>query len=956
MGIGSVKLMQQLRRLATQPRSEAAGDADLLQRFVDGRDEAALAALVSRHGPMVLRVSRRVLGNAHDAEEVFQATFLVLARRAHAIRRRNSLAAWLHGVAHRLARKALAVRLWRQRHEVTCPAPHPADPHGDPLAQLTARELVTVVDAELQRLPEVYRLPVILCCLEGRTQEEAARLLGWTAGSVKGRLERGRARLHKRLVCRGLTLSAALAAVEVARDSAAAAMVAQMVRPTVRSAVAFAARQTATAGGISAQAVALAGELVKSMALAKVKIAAALLIAVGVLATGLLTYRVAPPSSLAVSQQTPAFDLSGGKAARTAAPSPRALPARAPARDANAPIEVRGRVLDPAGHPLAGAALYVGYSIRRFLSDRQALQTTYRPRAISGADGRFHFVFTTAELNARWLDGWRPAVLAVAGDYGPGWTEVGESGAVADLNLRLVEDLPLDGRILDANRQPVAGARIRVLGVISDSTAAMAQYFQGETNTRSWYPQSWRGPLPGRAAGVTADADGRFRLTGLGRDRIVALAVESPSIQYTFFEAATRPPAAIAAARGIPGATFEYVTAPGCTIRGVVRDKASGQPVAGVTVSEQQTIPTALTDGDGRFEIRGCPRLPQYVVRARPQDGQPYFAAATPLRSAPDQGALTVDFDLVTGIHLVGRVTDQATHKPPQSAVVDYYPLFPNPHTSRIAIPAALPASSIRVRADGSYRLVILPGPGVICVAASPRNSYAVARVDEGELAGLFSDGLGHGSANGLTAALGPTTPGSICVNQYNALTFLRPAPQTESLALDLTLQPANPLRGKVVDPEGKPLAGVTVSGLNAMPSEELLESASFTVRGLNPRRTRDLIFRHADKRLGKLLTVHGDDPEPLTVQLDRWGSISGRIVRRDGKPVPGVTVWLFSGTPGLDTAANSDRDGRFSAGLAPGKKYSLGLLGSGRLLRNVGELQVEPGQSKDLGNLTLGD
>jgi DNA-directed RNA polymerase specialized sigma24 family protein len=118
---------------------------------------------------MVLRVSRRLLGDAHEAEDVFQATFLVLARRASAIRRRDSLAAWLHGVAYRLAAKALAARTRRQQHEVACAAPDPADPGDDPLAQLTARELVSVSDGELQRLPEAYRLPVILCCLESRT-------------------------------------------------------------------------------------------------------------------------------------------------------------------------------------------------------------------------------------------------------------------------------------------------------------------------------------------------------------------------------------------------------------------------------------------------------------------------------------------------------------------------------------------------------------------------------------------------------------------------------------------------------------------------------------------------------------------------------------------------------------------------------------------------------------------
>jgi RNA polymerase sigma factor (sigma-70 family) len=952
----SARFMQQLRRLVVPPRSEGASDAELLDRFVNCRDEAALAALVSRHGPMVLRVCQRVLGNFHDAEDVFQATVLVLARRAGAIRRRNSVAAWLHGVAHRLSRKALASKLRRQQHEVACLVLHPPDPHGDPLAQLTARELVTVVDVELQRLPDVYRLPVILCCLDGRTQDEAARLLGWSPGSVKGRLERGRARLHARLVRRGLTLSAALAAVEAARSTASSAVIAQLLAPTIRGAVAFAALQTATPDGISAEAAALAGNLVKGMALAKLKIATALVLACCVLATGFLTYQSLKSPAAEDSRAASSPGPSRGTATPTAVLAPLALRLRAPHEDANAPIEVRGRVLDPAGNPLAGATLYVGYSIRRFLSDREALHTTYRPRATSGADGRFHFVFTTAELDAKWLDGWRPAVLAAAANYGPDWAEVGESGHGAELNLKLVEDMPLNGRILDTNHQPVAGAQIRVRAVIRDSAAAMTRFLQGGTNTWHWYPSSWRGPLPGQAPTVTTDADGRFRLTGLGRDRIVALAVEGASIQYGLLDAVTRPVAAIPPPRRMNGATFDYVAAPCCSIRGVVGDKATGKPVAGVTMSEQQTIPTALTDKDGRFEIHGCPRLREYLVTAQPNEGQPYFTATTGLSLPSGQDTVTANFDLVTGIILTGRVIDPATQKPPKAAVVEYWPLFPNRHSSRIASPSALPASSASIQADGSYRLAVLPGPGVVCVAASPRNSYAVARVDQQELADLFKDGGTHGSANRLVTAAGPSGQGSLCVNQYNALAFLDPDDRAESLALNLALQPVGGLKGLVVDPDGKPLPGVIVTGLTAMPTEEMLESASFTVRGLNPRRTRDLLFRHREKCLGKLLTIQGDEVEPLTIQLDRWGSINGRLVDRGGKPVPGVTVWFLRHVHGTDTMVNTDRDGRFRACVVPGEKYSLGLMSSSRLLRNVGDLEVESGQNCDLGDLPVGN
>src|SRR5262249_731039 len=168
-----------------------ADDSGLLTRFLTARDPAAFEALVARHGPMVLRVCRHLLGNRHDAEDAFQATFLVLARKAANVRPPGALAGWLHGVAYRVALKARKVVL-RRRLESPAPDLAPPDPHPDPLSELTAREALLALEEEVQRLPEAYRLPVVLCCLHGATQEEAARQLGCTPGSVKGRLERGR--------------------------------------------------------------------------------------------------------------------------------------------------------------------------------------------------------------------------------------------------------------------------------------------------------------------------------------------------------------------------------------------------------------------------------------------------------------------------------------------------------------------------------------------------------------------------------------------------------------------------------------------------------------------------------------------------------------------------------------------------------------------------------------------
>jgi RNA polymerase sigma factor (sigma-70 family) len=189
------------------PASEPA-DPILLARYRDSGDASALDALVRRHGPMVVRVARRVLANTHDADDVFQATFLVLARRARSIRNGASLASWLHGVAYRLALKVRAATARRQVIERRV-APHvPADP----LEEMTARELLGLIDEELRRLPEKYRSAVLLCCVEGRTHGEAARQLGCPLGTLRSRLERGRELLGARLGRRGVSPAAPLLA------------------------------------------------------------------------------------------------------------------------------------------------------------------------------------------------------------------------------------------------------------------------------------------------------------------------------------------------------------------------------------------------------------------------------------------------------------------------------------------------------------------------------------------------------------------------------------------------------------------------------------------------------------------------------------------------------------------------------------------------------------------------
>jgi RNA polymerase sigma factor (sigma-70 family) len=199
-----------LRRLA-EPACGA--DAELLAAFAARRDHDAFAELVRRHGPMVLATCRRLLGNHQDAEDAFQATFFLLARKAGAVGWRGSASPWLYTTACHVCRNARTRAARRRHHEAAAPAPPPA---GDAPAELTARELLAVLDEELARLPERLRGPLVLCYLEGRTRDEAAGQLGWTLGTLKLRLERGRALLRARLTRRGLAPAVGLLALALA--------------------------------------------------------------------------------------------------------------------------------------------------------------------------------------------------------------------------------------------------------------------------------------------------------------------------------------------------------------------------------------------------------------------------------------------------------------------------------------------------------------------------------------------------------------------------------------------------------------------------------------------------------------------------------------------------------------------------------------------------------------------
>lgn len=291
------KVVRHLRRMLGAPGAGDLTDRQLLERFTAGRDEEAFATLVTRHAPLVLGVCRRILGNEQDAEDAFQAAFLVLARKAGSVGWHESVGNWLYSVAYHLASRLRLQSARRRKHEREA-ATMQAGNAGD---SVDWQQLGRVLDEELHRLPEKYRMPLLLCYLHGKTRDEAAEQLGWTLGEIKGRLERGRDLLRDRLARRGLTLSAALLPTVLAEGQLTAAP-ASLLTSTVQAAV---------TGAVAAPVAALLKEGVQAMFWAKAKFVAAVLLTVGIIGSG-ASYWTWQATSQPLATATPA-ESEGGR-------------------------------------------------------------------------------------------------------------------------------------------------------------------------------------------------------------------------------------------------------------------------------------------------------------------------------------------------------------------------------------------------------------------------------------------------------------------------------------------------------------------------------------------------------------------------------------------------------------------------------------------------------------------
>jgi RNA polymerase sigma factor (sigma-70 family) len=944
-------------------------DQQLLEDFSARRDEPAFAELVARHGPMVLRVCRRMLHHQQDAEDAFQATFLVLAQCLGSIRQRESLSNWLHGVAYRTAMKAKRSAARRRNHEaVLRERTPPAAPSP------TWDDVQAVLDEEIQRLPEVFRSTFVLCVLEGKPLATAAAELQCKEGTVASRLSRARQRLQQQLARRGVKLAALLAALCVAQSVGKAAVPRVLAQTAVRSGIL--ATSVGTAAGLIPPHVAeLATGVTREMFVKNTKIVTILLLAVSLIAAaaGVLTNQVLEADEKPAAQP--------------------AKPTAEPVKAAPETVEVSGRVLDPNGQPVAKARLYQPH----WLTERPEVDSESEMIALgtTDGDGRFRVKLRRPGGSSRQTvrgdrivaggggmmlplstlpqptgaDRQPLAILAAADGFGLNWTELPKDKEPSEVTVRLVKDQKVSGKLLDTEGHPVVGVTVAVKGVggsVDDVVRAFDPGVRVPESTRTLAAQL------NEVLRVTAtDKEGRFEITGAGIDRFALIGVNSetsvlPNIfvatQADFdpkkLELNPRPGQA-----QLFGPTFECVVLPGRPVEGIVREVATGQPVVGAEVighAARQTA-KAVTDDKGHYKLVGLPKTATYRLQVTPANGAPLLARNAEATDRPGLERVTCDVELLRGAIVKGRVTDKATGKGVECQV--HCSLLPD---NKFAGKLRELESHLQITStdsDGRFSVVTLPGPNLLVVLAGANqiigvnvHTYKSAQLDDADrkIVKLDEKLRGIATADGRPVNL----------KTVNAVKVLDLEEGAGAVTADLTLDPGKTMTIRLQDPDGKPLSGALAAGVADMPHAVVpLEDDTCRVFALDPERARQVAFLHPEKKLFAVVTVRGDEKEPPAVRLVAPAVVTGRLLDADGKPVAGASilpryaetaVQMLAGrlerAPGVP---KTDKNGLFRLeGVSPGIKVRFSYISDRQELIEEKDTDREPYKSGETANL----
>ncbi len=796
---------------------------------------------------------------------------------------------------------------------------------------------------------------------EGLSTEATAQRLGCPRGTVLSRLSRARSRIKSRLERQGVSFSALIPAGEgLIRWIPPASVPAWLLKTTVRSASALALASAAIENVVPAAVASLSRGVVRTLLLSRIRAAAAVIVlTVAGVSIGLAaTFRSGDdPRQAARGPEMPRPQLSQAAKNETSRSEEKAMGER---------FEYAGLVLDPDGKPTAGAKIHLAYWNDRGEVPTKVLGTT-------DAEGRFHFTvtrrdFTGTEHEEPWI--WAPVVATLVG-CGPGWGSAFEDGKVKldphNLTIRLArDDVPVEGRIVDLEGRPVAGVSIHLGKIhepenkdLSTWIAASLSGKEGSTTIeQSHLTRRLASEGSGLPSSVTTDAEGWFSVHGIGRERVIALKISGPTIQTKEFSVLTRDikPFQLTRGRGSPdwgisvyyGARFTHAAAPTKPVVGVVKDKDTGRPMAGVLITCFKTAEfpvihsssdlKATTDRDGRYRLIGLPRGRGNQVIAVPAKGQPYLPSWREVPDSPGLDPVVLDVGLKRGIVIEGRVIDNETGKP-LKANVEYNAFQDNPHLAEApGFDRALLWGQYKTEPDGSFRIVGLPGRGLV-------SAMFLGGSDQ------YLEGVGlKGSIHDLDVV-----PHGLPIG-FNTFSDINPAKSATTIHCDLALERGLTRTIRVVDPQGQPVAGARIrTKLDLEYWTPPQEGAEFRVECLRRREKRQVLALLEDRKLGGWVELNADEPAVTELKLRPWATAIGRVVEDDGDPRQQLDLVP---RPWIERRIETDSQGRFRIDrLIPGMPIEIwvspqtGYL-SGKIAKR---LVLAAGEVKDLGDVKEG-
>jgi RNA polymerase sigma factor (sigma-70 family) len=963
----SPDLSSQLTTLYTLGAAGSLTDGQLVERFLARLDpaasEAAFTALVDRHGAMVLSVCRQLLSDPHDAEDAFQATFLILVSKAGSIRHREAVGGWLFGIARRVAARAQVEAARRRRH-LRALAENPpgsrADVEPGP-APSAATEYGPLI-AEIGRLPEQLRSPVVLHYFEGLSTEAAAQRLGCPRGTVLSRLSRARSRIKERLEQQGVSFAALIPAGEtLTRWIPPVPVPAGLAQTTVRAAGSLALAGAAIESVVSVRVAALSRGVARTLVIAKVRLVAALLLmAVAGVSIGLAAAYTPKDEPRRAAKGPDMPSPQQGKAVQREA-------RQAVEKTKNERLVFRGQVLDPDGKPVVGAQLLLGLP-----SAGNGVFPAPQPMGTSGRDGRFEVSIARESIDPAAGQVFMPAVIAaIVPGFGPDWVAIAPKPADAEITLRLRrDDVPIEGRVISLEGRPVPDVAVTVASIAEFPQKLLEKLREnaGKINPELWGEMrdalivGKDGPIPS----VQTGPDGRFRLTRIGRDRVVTLLAEGPAIEQSFAmvltaaDPAYQPlllPGGGSGEQRLKGPRFDLNVAPGRMIEGVVIDSNTRKPIAGAR-AHSWVVGWTTTDSQGKFRIAGQPKGRENYLTVE-VNGQPYIKVVKPVPDPSGVGPIAVEITLKRGNWVEGKVKNRADGSPVK-AVVRYYPSRDNPHAQECTDASFLNNNvsdepEFPTDAEGRFRAVALPGPGFLTVKAAEPGFVSAPQV-----------------APEVTGKVLSAGDFQYDMPQYQALVPIDVALDGSLTVPDITLAPGRSQHLQMIDADGRPVEGTKIASSQRQPFDgESVPGSDFTFVHKHAGKPETLVILQADRALGATLELKGDEPDPIRVVLHPAGRITGRLVDEEGRPRSNVELELSHDLKSHGSSSHAGRsdpiftgpDGRFQIkNLVPGVKYNVSAIkknepnfsfrGEGYLHKN--QWTIKPGEAVDWGDVQV--